>query len=80
MTNFLLGLFTGGIASVLLGAGGYGIYFAISSMDGWRGILLGVFSVVALLLGIVMTSTVGQIISTWSRWKGILEGSSDDRK
>lgn len=80
MLDFLLGLFTGGIATVLLGTGGYGLYFAFTFGEGWRGILLGVFAVACLLLGIVMTRTVGQIISTWSKWKRTMEEQTDERK
>lgn len=69
MIKFILGLFSGGLGTILLEAGIWGIKIALTSNIGWLSILIFILSAISIIFGIAMTRTIGHIVLFWSQNK-----------
>lgn len=69
MIKFILGLFSGGLGTILLEVGIWGIKTALTSNIGWLSILIFILSAISIVFGIAMMRTIGHIVLFWSQNK-----------
>lgn len=78
--KFLCGLITGGLASVLLAVGIYGICKAFTVAFGWLAVLIFVLALVSLVFGVAMTRVIGDCVMLWSSLRNLTDGEKENEE
>ena len=69
--KFICGIITGGLATVLLAVGIWGICKAFALAFGWAAILLFLLALVSLAFGVAMTRVIGECVMLWSSLRNL---------